>query len=143
MDAIAHIKNIRVKLFFKILDELECFLLSQDKFAEYRSDIRVCKDMSNVLQRTAPLLVVNTFYNSVSPFATQILKCEESFFLNFDSNEPLANKLADGGGTSLMVSLKLKNIWETLVTNEDKLIKAHLWNYMHKLLKVSEQVTLN
>lgn len=123
-------KIMQMKLFFNIFNNMTEFLIAN--FPQFTEDIMFYRDTVSMMQRTNPRSVVKIFHESISKYKTQILECDEAFFLS----DTFANEQQD----NVFVTLKLKNIWETLNKPEDKIAKANLWLYLHKLIGVSDSI---
>jgi hypothetical protein len=70
----------------------------------------------------------------VNPYKTQILQCDEDFFLNFEKNK-LANGLTED---NMLTGMQIKQLW--LAPETTDIQKAHIWGYFQKLIRAGEKV---
>ena len=129
-------KIVQIKVFNDILDQF--FNYMEDEFPYFKSDIILTKSSIDFIKRSNPRLVVEQFLQYISPYSTQIMECDEDFFLNFENNMGLDKD-------NLLYGLKLKSMWmENSHQNSEKTLlqKATIFYYFQKLLKSASKVVL-
>lgn len=129
-------KIVQIKVFNDVMDQF--FEYMETEFPYFRSDIVLTKSSINLLRRSNPRLVVEQFVQYISPYTTQIIGCDEDFFLNFEQNMGL-NK------DNILYGLKLKSIWmDNINENSDKILrqKATIFHYFQKLLRCASKIIL-
>jgi hypothetical protein len=119
---------INVKVFNNLLTDFLNFL--ESNFPMYSSDIKLSKSMVDIIKLNNPRLVVEQFMKNISPYKTQILDCNESFFLDFEKTIKISSN-------NLIHGLKIKNVWTD--PNTTKHQKAYIWLYFQKLIKSGER----
>jgi hypothetical protein len=129
-------KIIQIKVFNDVMDQF--FEYMENEFPYFRSDIVLTKSSIDLLRRSNPRLVVEQFIQYISPYSTQIIECDEDFFLNFEQNMGLDKD-------NILYGLKLKSIWLDRANHDpEKTLrqKATIFHYFQKLLKCASKVTL-
>jgi hypothetical protein len=129
-------KIVQIKVFNDILDQF--FTYMEDEFPYFKSDIILTKSSIDFVRRSNPRLVVEQFIQYISPYSTQIMECDEDFFLNFETNMGLDKD-------NLLYGLKLKSMWmENSHQDQEKTLrqKATIFYYFQKLLKSASKVVL-
>ena len=129
-------KIVQIKVFNDILDQF--FTYMEDEFPYFKSDIILTKSSIDFIRRSNPRLVVEQFIQYISPYSTQIMECDEDFFLNFETNMGLDKD-------NLLYGLKLKSMWmDNSHQDQDKTLrqKATIFYYFQKLLKSASKVIL-
>jgi len=124
---------VQIKIFNDILDQF--FDYMETNFPLFKSDIILTRTTTDFIRKSNPRLVVEQFYKFVSPYKTQLFKCDEDFFLNFEEN--LSGSLSS---ENILEGMKIKNMW--LSSDTTTYQKAYIWLYFQKLLQVSEKLNL-
>ncbi len=78
------------------------------------------------MKKTNPREVMNQFKNFVYPYKDQILKRDESFFLNNDFSDSVVQS------SSISEMIRIKNIWASGKLTEND--KNCIWNYFKVFL---------
>lgn len=125
-------KIIQIKIFNDVLDQFYEFL--ETNFRIFKSDVVLARSTTEFVRRSNPRLVVETFMTCIASYKKQIMDCDESFFLNFESN--LSSK--DLTTENLLTGLKIKKMW--LSSDITDMHKARIWWYFHKLLQAGQKV---
>lgn len=129
-------KIIQIKVFNDVMDQF--FEYMENEFPYFRSDIVLTKSSIDLLRRSNPRLVVEQFIQYISPYSTQIIECDEDFFLNFEQNMGLDKD-------NILYGLKLKSIWLDRANHDPENTlrqKATIFHYFQKLLKCASKVML-
>ena len=126
-------KIVQIKIFNDILDQLFEYL--ELKFPFFRSDVVLTRSTIEFLRNSNPRLVVEQFMTYVVPYKTQIMECNEYFFLNFENNLSRSELTSD----NILVGMKLKSMWVSGETSDVQ--KAHLWLFFQRLLKAGENAS--
>lgn len=127
-------KIVHIKIFNDILDQLFDYL--EMNFPLFKSDIHLSRTTAQFVRSSNPRLVVEQFMAYVLPYKKQIFDCDESFFLNFQSNLNNSDLTTD----NVMFGMRIKNVWLAPQTTDTQ--KAHIWLYFQKLIRSGENVLL-
>lgn len=119
-------KIYQINMFNEALDHLFNYLI--DTFPLYASDVLLSKSTLSLIKQGNPRLVMEQFMEFIEPYKSEILECNEDFFINFDKNCAIPNQ-------HLMYGFKLKGIWESAKISDMQ--KARIWLYFHKLIAIS------
>jgi hypothetical protein len=129
-------KIAQIKIFNDLMDQF--FEYMEDEFPYFRSDILLTKSSIDLIRKGNPRLVVEQFIQYIYPYSTQIMECDEEFFLNFEHNMGLNKE-------NLLYGLKLKSIWLANSNQDSEIIlrqKATIFYYFQKLLKCASKIML-
>ena len=119
-----------VKAFTVILDQFMQQLICA--FPEEK-DLKVYHLYASNLMTVNPRLLATTFKTYVAvPYRTQIETRDEKFFLDRDYTEDLQKS----NTANLVDALKLKQLWTVMSASTKQVV----WDYLSKLLKVSELI---
>jgi hypothetical protein len=122
-------KNILyIKAFNDLLDQFYEYL--SDKIDDIASDILIAKTFTDFLRRGDPKQVPKQFMKHITPYIDKILECNESFFLDYQSN-------IKGTDEIMIYGPKLKNVWESNKLTEIQ--KAEIWMFFHKLINLGNR----
>lgn len=124
-------KIVQIKIFNDILDQFFDYL--EQNFPFYKSDLILTRSAVDFIRKSNPRLVAEQFVRYVSPYKKQIGECNESFFLNYESN--LQNHMND---SNILMGMKIKNMWLAPDTTDHQ--KAYIWLYIGRLLKAGELI---
>ena len=129
-------KIAQIKIFNDLMDQF--FEYMEYEFPYFRSDILLTKSSIDLIRKGNPRLVVEQFIQYIYPYSTQIMDCDEDFFLNFEHNMGLNKE-------NLLYGLKLKSIWLANSNQDNETVlrqKATIFYYFQKLLKCASKVML-
>jgi hypothetical protein len=129
-------KIVQIKIFNDLMDQF--FEYMECEFPYFRSDILLTKSSIDLIRKGNPRLVVEQFVQYIYPYSTQIMECDEEFFLNFEHNMGLNKE-------NLLYGLKLKSIWLANSNQDSEIIlrqKATIFYYFQKLLKCASKIML-
>ena len=129
-------KIAQIKIFNDLMDQF--FEYMECEFPYFRSDILLTKSSIDLIRRGNPRLVVEQFIHYIYPYSTQIMECDEDFFLNFEHNMGLNKE-------NLLYGLKLKSIWLANSNKDNETVlrqKATIFYYFQKLLKCASKIML-
>lgn len=73
------------------------------------------------MKKANPREIMNQFKNYIYPYKEQILKCDQSFFLNNEFSDSVVQS------SSISEMLRIKTIWNSGRLNDDD--KDCIWNY--------------
>ena len=118
---------IYIKAFNDLLDQFYEYL--SNKFPVIAPDILVAKTFTDFVRRGSPKEVIRQFMEHTRPYTTQIMDCDEGFFLDYEKNLRIEN-----GQDILMYAPKLKKVWISPETSDME--KAQIWLYFHKLIQL-------
>jgi hypothetical protein len=118
--------------FIVTLDDIYEFI--ETKCPQFQNHVEMSRMYTNSLATISSSLFVNEIYKVIQPFKQEIMDCNQTFFLNFDT-------YTTGIDTSQSQShfLSLKDIWlsDTLTI----LDKAHTWHLFQQLVKIGDKLT--
>lgn len=126
----------QIKIFNDLMDQF--FEYMEHEFPYFRSDILLTKSSIDLIRKSNPRLVVEQFIHYICPYSTQIMECDEDFFLNFEHNMGLNKE-------NILYGLKLKSIWLANSNKDNETVlrqKATIFYYFQKLLKCASKIML-
>lgn len=119
-----HVFNEKFSEFIK--DLIETF--PDDK------DFKLCKQSFNLIQMVDEKKPIEMFRTYAIKYKDQILKKEESFFMNHDFKDEMDT--SDDPNFSIELLMKLKQCWKSLVKKN----KDVIWSYLEILYKINEKI---
>jgi hypothetical protein len=124
-------KILQIKNFNGLLDNFFDFL--EESFVNFKADMILARSTAEFVRRSNPRLVVEQFMEYISPYKTQIIECDEAFFLNLD-----IKNVKNVSHDNILFGMKLKQIWE--ISNLTDIQKATVFYYFQQLLKTGELI---
>lgn len=116
------------KAFNDLLDQFYEFL--SDQFPSIAADILIAKTFTDFLKMGNPREVSRQFLKHIDPYTSQILACDEDFFINYQNN-------IKGSDEILIYGPKLLQVWKDPTTTDRQ--KAEIWMFFHKLIKLGSK----
>lgn len=118
-------KIVKIRVFNSVLSDFLSFL---KEFPSIKSDVILSETKINTVNEINPRIVIEKFIEYTSDYKKQILDCNANFILNNVKDVSEYNDLFN----------RIKNIWVSSSTTD--LQKAKIWAYMHKLIKIAEEI---
>ena len=120
---------VYVKAFNDLLDQFYEFLST--KFPSISPDILIAKTFTDFLKMGNPKEVSHQFLKHIGPYTEKIMECNESFFLDYQTN-------ICGSDEIMIYGPKLREVWEATTTTD--MDKAQIWVFFHKLIKLGSKI---
>lgn len=95
-------------------------------------EFSMLKNGISLVKKTNPRIILNQFNEIIIPYKEQLLLRNDSFFIVKDFQEDFASVSSD---YISKVTNKLKALWETGLTDDDK---KKIWDYFQSLISLAE-----
>jgi hypothetical protein len=96
------------------------------------TEFSMLKNAIMLVKKTNPRIIINQFNEMIIPYKEQLLLRNESFFIVKDFHDDFTSVSSD---YISKVTNKLKSIWESGLTNDDK---VKIWDYFQSLISLAE-----
>ena len=123
-------KNISFLTAFN--NQIDNFLDDLITVCPEEKEFKMLKNGISLVKKTNPRIILTQFIEMIFPYKEQILLRNEEFFIVKDFQEDFSNVSSD---YISMITRKLKNIWESGVSESDK---VKIWEYFHSLITLAE-----
>ncbi len=91
-------------------------------------DIRICKNTVDTVKKLNPKIIVDTFYNHVYSYKTQIMTKNEAFFIDMNYNAVIKDD-------NMSIVSNLKKYWSSMSDET----KECMWQYFSVLIVLCEK----
>lgn len=130
-------KKSNMSQFYTLLDEFLVYLEAEFRSCKLQEDVVVIRTYRNgikLLKSTNVRLVIESFWICIKPHISEIMKCDENYFLSAD----LVSFGLERDNGSLKHGLRIKELWSLNTISPQ--IKNEIWDCLHKLVNLASLV---